>query len=586
MFRSIRWRIAIPNIILILLIMLLLGLILSNVVRQSYLVNLENSLREQALLISDALSSKVESNNQSVESLDDLAKHWSKLLNSRVTLIDSDGVVVGESDDDYTQMDNHINRPEVQEALNDGLGIRIRRSPTLGYELMYVAVPIEANGELQGFVRVALPLAEIDQNMAQLRGSIIGITVFAALLTAGLSLIIASRTMRPLTELTSTAIQMTEDDTPPPSPSYSYDEVTQLSHAFHLLITQLRTQIQALETEQGKLSAVLEQMTDGVIIVDDQGIVELINPAAASIFPLTVVESLSHSLAEIVRQHQLIELWQRCQETGEEQAMMLDLLHQHSYIQTIITSLGEALPDKYLLLFQDLTRMRRLETIRRDFITNISHELRTPLASIKTLTETLKDSALEDPPTAIHFLDRMDIEVDALTQMVSELLELTRIESGQVPLKIKSAKPCKLVKRAVDRLNEQAERAGIILEAHCPDIIPNIYADSSRLGQVLANLLHNAIKFTPVGGQVNINVAQYEDVVEFSVQDTGIGIPSDDLPRIFERFYKADHARTESGTGLGLAIARHLVEAHGGRIWVESTLGSGSTFYFTIPIAI
>ena len=291
-------------------------------------------------------------------------------------------------------------------------------------------------------------------------------------------------------------------------------------------------------------------------------------------------------VAEIVRQHQLIELWQRCQESGEEQAMMLNLLHQHSYVQTIITSLGEALPNKFLLLFQDLTRMRRLETIRRDFITNISHELRTPLSSIKALTETLKDGALEDPPAAIHFLDRMDIEVDALTQMVSELLELTRIESGQVPLKIKSAKPCKVVNRAVDRLQEQAERAGITLETHCPEIIPNIYADSSRLGQVLTNLLHNAIKFTPEGGQINLNVTQYEGVVEFSVQDTGIGIPSDDLPRIFERFYKADHARTESGTGLGLAIARHLVEAHGGRIWVESTLGSGSTFYFSIPIAI
>jgi two-component system phosphate regulon sensor histidine kinase PhoR len=170
--------------------------------------------------------------------------------------------------------------------------------------------------------------------------------------------------------------------------------------------------------------------------------------------------------------------------------------------------------------------------------------------------------------------------------MVSELLELTRIESGQVPLKIKSAKPCKLANRAVNRLQEQAERAGINLAVQCPDNLPNIYADSSRLAQVLANLLHNAIKFTATGGEVNLNVKQYSGVVEFSVQDTGIGIPSDDLPRIFERFYKADQARTESGTGLGLAIARHLVEAHGGRIWVESSLGIGSTFYFTIPIAI
>jgi len=586
MFRSIRWRIAIPNIILILLIMLILSMILSSVVRQDQLSNLENALNAQASLISDTLSTIIESDNLSIENPDQLAKHWSSLLNSRVTIIDKDGVVLGESHEDYTQMDNHINRPEVGDALNYGHGSRIRRSPTLGYELMYVAVPIEANGEIQGFTRVALPLEEIDQNIAQLRRTILSITIIAAVLTAGLSLVIARRTMRPLVELTATANRMTEDDSPLPSPSPSYDEISQLSHAFHTLVTQLRTQIQALETEQGKLSAVLEQMTDGVIIVNEQGQVELINPAAASLFESTVEDALSHSLAEIVRQHQLVELWQRCQETGDEQAMMLDLLHQHRYIQTIANSLGESLPDKYLLLFQDLTRMRRLETVRRDFITNITHELRMPLASIKTLTETLQGGALEDPSTANHFLEQMDIEVEELTQMISELLELTRIESGQVPLKIKPAKPCKLVNRAVKRHREQAERSGINLETNCPDNLPRIYADPSRLRQILANLLHNAIKFTPEGGEVNLTVTQYEDVVEFSVQDTGIGIPSDDLPRIFERFYKADQARTKSGAGLGLAITRHLVEAHGGRIWVESTIGNGSTFFFTIPIAI
>jgi two-component system phosphate regulon sensor histidine kinase PhoR len=170
--------------------------------------------------------------------------------------------------------------------------------------------------------------------------------------------------------------------------------------------------------------------------------------------------------------------------------------------------------------------------------------------------------------------------------MVSELLELTRIESGQVPLKIKTAKPCKLVNRAVKRLGEQAERAEINLTINCPEDLPKIYADTSRLGQALSNLVHNAIKFTPEGGEVIVSAQQNVDVVEFSVKDTGVGIPSDDLPRIFERFYKADVARSEGGTGLGLAIARHLVEAHSGRIWVESTVGQGSTFYFTIPIVM
>jgi two-component system phosphate regulon sensor histidine kinase PhoR len=566
--------------------MLILGITLSNIVRQNQLSDLENSLTGQATLIGDALSSSIEHNSPTSEDLDLLAKHWSSLISTRVTIIGKDGVVLGESHEDYTKMDNHFNRPEVQEALSQGQGSRIRRSPTLGYDLMYVAIPVEANGEVQGFARVALPLAEIDRHIAQLRSTILGITIIAAILAVIIAMVIADRTTRPLLALTDTANKMTEGDSPTPTPSSSYDEITQLSHAFHTLVSQLRTQIQALETEQGKLSAVLEQMTDGVIIVDEQGQVELINPAAANLFETDVETALIHSLAEVVRQHQLIELWQRCQETGEEQAVMMDLLHQHRFVQSIAIPLGEALPDKYLLLFQDLTRMRRLETMRRDFISNISHELRTPLASIKALTETLQNGAIEDPPAAERFLERMDTEVDSLTQMVAELLELTRIESGQVPLKIKSTKPCKLVKRAAKRLREQAERAELTLETNCPENLPNIYADSSRLGQALTNLLHNAIKFTPQGGAVTLIAVQDVDVVQFSVKDTGIGIPSDDLPRVFERFYKADQARTEGGTGLGLAISRHLVEAHGGRIWVESVVGQGSTFYFTIPIVI
>ncbi|HBX68999.1 MAG TPA: PAS domain-containing sensor histidine kinase [Chloroflexi bacterium] len=586
MFRSIRWRIAIPYISLTLLIMLILGITVSYFVRQAQLSDLEESLTAQARLISDTLSLEIEQGLVTSAELDALAKHWSELLNARITLIDLDGVVVGESHEDRAVMDNHINRPEVQEALHDGLGVRIRRSPTLGYELMYVAVPVEANGELQGVARVALPLERVDANISQLERTIFGVTILAMVLTTILSIFIANRTTRPLLELTETALKMTEGRTPPPAPSPSYDEVAQLSHAFHALVNQLRRQIHALESEQGKLAAVLTEMTDGVIIADNQGHVEMINPAAANLFEIEISDAQGHSLAEVLRQHQLVELWQQCQQSGDEQAIMIELLHQQRFIQSIVISLGEALPGNYLLLFQDLTRMRRLETIRRDFISNVSHELRTPLASIKALTQTLQDGALDDPPAAQRFLERMDTEVDALTQMVSELLELTRIESGQVPLEFDPTAPQNLIEAAVERLGVQAERAGLRLHTAYPERLPEIFADATRLGQALVNLLHNAIKFTPEGGEVTISARQNGGVVEFSVKDTGIGIPANDLPRIFERFYKADRARSGGGTGLGLAIARHLVEAHGGRIWVESIEGRGSTFYFTIPIVM
>jgi two-component system phosphate regulon sensor histidine kinase PhoR len=281
----------------------------------------------------------------------------------------------------------------------------------------------------------------------------------------------------------------------------------------------------------------------------------------------------------------LVELARECRQTGLESQASIDLPQQGRFIQGIAIPLGEAMPDHILLLFQDLTRVRRLESVRRDFISNISHELRTPLASLKALAETLQSGALEDPPAAQRFLSRMETEVDALSHMVTELLELTRIESGQVPLKLSSISPCQLLENASERLRLQAERAGLSVHIDCSQVLPEVTADPPRLEQVLVNLIHNAVKYTPPGGEIILTAYNQVDIIIFSVKDTGVGIPSDDLPRVFERFYKADRARSGGGTGLGLAIARHLVEAHGGRIWAESVEGQGSTFFFTIPIS-
>jgi two-component system phosphate regulon sensor histidine kinase PhoR len=236
-----------------------------------------------------------------------------------------------------------------------------------------------------------------------------------------------------------------------------------------------------------------------------------------------------------------------------------------------------------LVILQDLTRVRRLETVRRDFISNISHELRTPLASLKALADTLRDGALEDPPAARRFLDRMEVEVDALTQMVQELLELSRIESGQVGFEIAPVPVADVINPPLERLRPQAERADLQLSIDLAPDLPPVLADAERMRQVITNLVHNAIKFTPPGGEVAISATAGQDEVIISVRDTGVGIPADDLPRIFERFYKADRARSGGGTGLGLAIAKHIVLAHGGRIWAESVEGRGSTFSVALP---
>jgi two-component system phosphate regulon sensor histidine kinase PhoR len=234
-----------------------------------------------------------------------------------------------------------------------------------------------------------------------------------------------------------------------------------------------------------------------------------------------------------------------------------------------------------------------LETIRRDFISNISHELRTPLAGIKALVETLHDGALDDPPAAQRFLDRMDAEVDALAQMVEELLELSRIESGRMPLRLRPTAVADLVLPPVERLEPQAERAGLIMNVELSPDLPLVLAEIERVQQVVTNLVHNAIKFTPQGGQIDISARPHQNKMAISIRDTGVGIPPDDLPRIFERFYKADRARSGGGTGLGLAIAKHIVQVHGGQIWAESPWTDpdtgerqrGSAFTFSLLLA-
>jgi two-component system phosphate regulon sensor histidine kinase PhoR len=230
--------------------------------------------------------------------------------------------------------------------------------------------------------------------------------------------------------------------------------------------------------------------------------------------------------------------------------------------------------------------VRRLETVRRDFISNISHELRTPLAGLKALVDTLRGGAIKDRPAAKRFLKRMDAEVDALTQMVEELLELSRIESGQAPLRLTPTPVAEVVIPPLDRLRPQAERAGLALTVQLPPELPSVLADADRVRLVLTNLVHNAVKFTPPGGRIVVTAQAAGDQVLFSVQDSGVGIPASDLPRVFERFYKADRARSGGGTGLGLAIAKHVVQGHGGSIWAESVEGQGSTFHFTLPAAV
>lgn len=357
-------------------------------------------------------------------------------------------------------------------------------------------------------------------------------------------------------------------------------DLEDFSNTVKTLALSLRVSTSVVDAERARLAAVLDRMTDGVLIADSSGQIQFANPAIERLFDTS--QTVGRRVAEVLRQHQLVEAWQRSRETGEAQEESVELPARRRFLQLVV------LPDRQtggsLLLVQDLTRVRRLETVRRDFISNVSHELRTPLASLKALTETLRDGALKDPRAARRFLGRIETEVDALAQMATELLELSRIESGQVPLQCKAVPAAALLRSAAERMHAQVERAGLVLRQDSAQDVTEVWADPPRLEQVLVNLIHNAVKFTPPGGEVVLAAQTESDFVRFSVRDSGVGIPADDLERIFERFYKADRARSGGGTGLGLSISRHLVEAHGGRIWAESTEGRGSTFFFTIPV--
>jgi two-component system phosphate regulon sensor histidine kinase PhoR len=582
--RSVIWRVAIPYIILAIIAVGGLGIFFSVYTQNLVTSNGQLSLLSEARLIATQSAQYLQSGSNTSQ-LDTLADETSGMIEARVTIILPDGTVVGESDHNLVEMENHLDRPEVQQALSGVEGIATRFSRTVGMTMLYIAVPIQSGDEILGVARVSVPYSTIEANRDTLRSFILAIIAVTILLVILLAYLITKITLRPLQNLTLNAHKISQGDfSAIDSLRSRTDEFGALNHAFQKMAGQIKGQLEQFEAEQGKLTAVLSTMTDGIIIADKEGNVQLLNEAAMRMFDLGAENYLGRSLIEVTRQFQLVELWQKAHTSHESQAITLEIGVDRIFLQVIATTLDPAIPGATLIVMQDLTRIRKLETVRQDFVSNVSHELRTPLASLKALVETLQEGALTDPPAAKRFLTHMDTEIDNLTQMVQELLELSRIESGKVPLEKQIVNPCVLMKSAIDRMSMQAERAGLSLVSNCTEDLPEIRTDAERIEQVFVNLIHNAIKFTPPGGKITVSAIRHSNEIIFQVKDTGVGIAPEDLSRIFERFFKADKARSGKGTGLGLSISRHLIEAHGGHIWAESQEMVGSTFFFSLPI--
>lgn len=413
-----------------------------------------------------------------------------------------------------------------------------------------------------------------------------GPVLITALLIIALMVFQAERAAHTVRRLTVIAERIAHGDLDARISSLSSGEIGQLARAFNRMADRLQKQIRKRAREKDRLNTVLNALTDGVLIVNRHGEVR-INPAAARLLHVTPEQAADRTVVQVVRDHRIVEVFNRCQQSGQEEIALIEL-EGGRFLRVVVTAYLKGNHRGYVIILQDLTRMRQLQTVRHDFISNISHELRTPLAALRALVDTLNDGAIDDPPAAQRFLTRMEVEVDALTQMVEELLELAHIESGHAPLRLEDLPVAVVITAGAERLRPQAERAQLTLTIDLPADLPEVVVDPNRIQQVVTNLVHNALKFTPAGGQITVTAEADEAAGEVIVQvhDTGIGIAPDDLPRIFERFYKTDRARASGGTGLGLAIAKHIVQAHGGRIWAESTPGAGSTFFFTLPTVL
>jgi two-component system phosphate regulon sensor histidine kinase PhoR len=581
MFRSIRWRIAAAFAVLLLVCIGGLSAYLSHFFRDNYMSKLKTQLNDQAKLVGDASEPYFLSGDAS--ELDALAKRLGEQIDARVTLIDGDGTVLGDSEEDPAEMENHGNRPEVIEALTAGTGSDIRRSATLGYDMMYVAAAIGPAGDTVGVARVSLPLTDIYSTMGHINAAIAVGALIAAALGILLAFQITRITVDPIKKLTDVSREMAEGNLNQEIVAASRDEVGDLARAFNRMALKLKEAMSLVTAERDRMAIVLESMGDAIFVVDGEGRVTMTNKAAEKVLQVPRDATTGRHFIEAVRDYEIDALLQRCLKEREQQTGLVEIRSKRQLLGVIVTPFQE--DSGCLLLIQDLTELRRLETVRRDFIANLSHELRTPIASLKALGETLNEGAIDQPTVARDFMGKMNAEVDRLAQMVQEMGDLSRIESGEAPLQKSPVNVTEVVSRAVERLKAQSERAGLQIKVDIASGLPSVSADGSRIEQVLVNLIHNAIKFTPTGGRVTVSAKAEGDRLIVSVSDTGVGIPEDDLPRVFERFYKADRARAGGGTGLGLAIAKHVVEAHGGRIWVESVEGRGATFSLGLPLA-
>lgn len=522
------------------------------------------------------------------EAVADIAKE----NQTRITLITDDGLILEDTERAPATMENHADRSEVVDARKSGQGSAQRVSPTLGIPMLYAAVRIGNEAEPVGYVRLAVPLDSIEAEIAFVKQLVFATFIVVSLLALAPIFLILRRIIQPLTTLKTAANAIAAGELQQMVRVDRNDELGTLAEAFNTMSHDLaarmfelnQTSLELRESSQ-LLSTVFGSMVEGVIAVDNDENILFANEAARELLDFGDREIAGRPVWECVRSDTVRTVVRQAM-SGQERFVECQLPRHETIVEIEATPLAHEPDPGVVLVFHDVTELRRLENIRREFASNVSHELKTPLTIIQTSAETLLDGAVDDPDFARRFINRIDEQGHKLHDLIEDLLQLARIESREQVFDVTSVSVCETIESLVDELDALSETRNVSLKIETDDSDVNVRADERAFRTILENLLSNGLKYTPEGGRVGISWTHDTDNALISVRDNGVGISRENQSRIFERFFRADKARTREigGTGLGLAIVKHLASAFNGEVTVESEVGKGSTFTLKIPL--
>jgi len=516
----------------------------------------------------------------------------SRQIDTRITLVAMDGEVLADSEmanlAEIAEMDNHGRRPELLQATADGRGASERTSTTVHQRMLYFALRADADAVPIGLVRTSLPLTEINAEVAALRRLIWLVAGSVSLVVIVVTYFLVARLVRPLTVLTQAAEAIGAGDFEHDVHVSSRDEMGRLAQAFNRMTERLRLRQSELRESNERLAAVLGGMGEGVLAVDHRDRIVLANAAVGRLLKISPEASTGRPLLECVRNHRLYQTVVDARNAAGPVSAEIELRDAQAKVIAVNAAAvaGEDSP-RVVLVLHDVTELRRLETMRQDFVANVSHELKTPLSAIKAYAETLQSGAIDDDANNLRFVRQIEEQADRLSQLVLDLISLARIESGQQAFDIVPVDLAEVVESCLAGHQAAAVAKNISLGQAAEMPVVRVLADNEGLVQILDNLIDNAIKYTPERGRVTVGWRVEGNTVFIEVRDNGIGIPPEYLPRVFERFFRVDKARSRElgGTGLGLSIVKHLAQSFGGGVHVESQPGSGSTFAVSLPRA-